>query len=68
MAKKPKDRYVIGYPSAGNVVYGGRHFILAGPKQRVDDYCHPMTLNSARGKLKQMCDGAAIFKLVRVKG
>lgn len=52
-----KDRYVVGYQGAGNVVYGKQF-----------RFTEPLTAFQAHGTLKKMpCKGAVIFKLVPVK-
>ncbi len=60
-----KDRYLVGYSSARNVLYGKYHVTN---KMRPDqDYAHPMTEQQAIRALKTMQKGARIFKMVEVK-
>lgn len=67
-----KDRYVVGYHNAGNVVYGKYHLrVNRGGRDRKpnEDYAQPMTEYQAKRALKKMpCRGAKIFKLVEVDG
>ncbi len=67
--KKPKKRFVVGYRSAGNVVYGRDQFKVQGcDPDNHPDYCGRMTEGQARGALAQMpCTGATIFELVPVE-
>lgn len=64
-----KDRYVVGYGGAGNVVYGkysaevGNKTVPAG-----EDYAQPMTELQAKRALKFLKSrGGRIFRLVEVK-
>lgn len=63
-----KDVYVVGYKSAGNVVYGKHRTGVSNlVKPPEEDYAHPMTERQAKRAVKKMpCKGAIIFKLVEV--
>lgn len=63
-----KDRYIVGYKGAGNIVYGKRHLEVSNKKAApAEDYAHPMTEHQAKRGLKKMpCTGAVIFELVPV--
>lgn len=59
---KRKDKYLVGYLGAGNVVYGNNHRSNCGFYER------PMNLVAAKRLLKTMPDpSAVIFKLVPVR-
>ena len=62
-----KDRYVVGYGGAGNVIYGKYHTKVAKGKTKPpnEDYAQPMTEHQAKRALKKR-KGARIFKLVEV--
>jgi len=64
-----KDRYVVGYKGARNMVYGKKYF-QKGRKMNMldaDGFASPMTELQAKRGLKEMpCKGAVIFKLVPV--
>lgn len=65
-----KDRYVVGYGGAGNVIYGKYHLEVNGDKLKKpcnEDYAQPMTEYQAKRALKKMpSKGAKVFKLVEV--
>ena len=64
-----QDRYLVGYKTAGNVVYGKRNLRVTKATCNIgEDYTDPMTLKQAQRGLKKMPQsGAVIYKLVEVK-
>ena len=63
-----KDRYVVGYSGAGNVVYGKYHTgVVKSDRQPFEDYAQPMTAKQAQRALKELMKDGKVFKLVEVK-
>ena len=67
--KKRKHRFVIGYCSDGNAVYGKNHFADNAP--RAGQYADPMTKHDAKRLVEKLVHprvDARIFEMVEVEG